>query len=276
MQHDHLWQWSTTLWQWEPTSDWLQCLVMLSRVQMWWIFLYFSLSVKCVVSSNAEFAAFFRFNKKKMSLHFSECDPMACPPVSSPDCREDQFLVEVRGAKSCCYSYLCGRFRLSPWIGTIIISGQLFISAFPYDTKTILCVYSVCESCIEPIPTCANGEILAVDLNTTNSCCPHYHCGKKQVCTFIFSFSCLQTDIVFSILCCSLWCEPLSRILCELCTWSLFNKNNCPGTLLPTISLWYTHTPRLFFIITLAYSHIYCMCYPSSVLIMLASVLNYS
>ncbi|GLD58657.1 otogelin-like protein, partial [Lates japonicus] len=35
-----------------------------------------------------------------------ECDPMACPPVSAPDCREDQFLVEVRGQKSCCYSYL--------------------------------------------------------------------------------------------------------------------------------------------------------------------------
>ncbi|XP_047189522.1 otogelin-like protein isoform X2 [Scophthalmus maximus] len=70
-----------------------------------------------------------------------ECDPMACPPVSAPNCREDQFLVEVRGQKSCCYSYLC-----------------------------------VCESCIDPIPTCSHGEILAVDLNTTNSCCPQYHC----------------------------------------------------------------------------------------------------
>ncbi|KAF3854765.1 hypothetical protein F7725_022820 [Dissostichus mawsoni] len=70
-----------------------------------------------------------------------ECDPMACPPVSAPNCREDQFLVEVRGSRSCCYSYLC-----------------------------------VCESCIEPIPTCSHGEILAVDLNTTNSCCPQYHC----------------------------------------------------------------------------------------------------
>uniref|UniRef100_A0A3Q3ASD0 Otogelin-like n=1 Tax=Kryptolebias marmoratus TaxID=37003 RepID=A0A3Q3ASD0_KRYMA len=70
-----------------------------------------------------------------------ECDPMACPPVSAPNCREDQFLVEVRGQKSCCYSFLC-----------------------------------VCESCIEPIPTCSHVEILAVDLNTTNSCCPQYHC----------------------------------------------------------------------------------------------------
>ncbi|XP_024912107.1 otogelin-like protein [Cynoglossus semilaevis] len=70
-----------------------------------------------------------------------ECDPMACPPISPPHCRQDQFLVEVRGHKSCCYSYLC-----------------------------------VCESCTEPIPSCSHGEILSVDLNTTNSCCPQYYC----------------------------------------------------------------------------------------------------
>ncbi|KAM3870575.1 otogelin-like protein [Diretmus argenteus] len=70
-----------------------------------------------------------------------ECDPMACPPVSAPDCREDQFLVEVREDRSCCYSYLC-----------------------------------VCESCIETIPTCKRGEVLVVDQNTTSSCCPQYHC----------------------------------------------------------------------------------------------------
>uniref|UniRef100_H3DPH1 Otogelin like n=1 Tax=Tetraodon nigroviridis TaxID=99883 RepID=H3DPH1_TETNG len=70
-----------------------------------------------------------------------ECDPTACPPMSAPRCRDDQFLVEVRGEKPCCYSYLC-----------------------------------VCESCIEPIPTCSRGEILAVDINNTYSCCPHYYC----------------------------------------------------------------------------------------------------
>ncbi|XP_066579842.1 otogelin-like protein [Amia ocellicauda] len=70
-----------------------------------------------------------------------ECDSMACPTVMPPDCREDQFLVEVREDKSCCYSFLC-----------------------------------VCESCIEPIPTCNGGELLAVDLNTTHRCCPQYQC----------------------------------------------------------------------------------------------------
>ncbi|TNN00899.1 hypothetical protein fugu_012145, partial [Takifugu bimaculatus] len=70
-----------------------------------------------------------------------ECDPTACPPMSAPSCRDDQFLVEVRGEKPCCFTYLC-----------------------------------VCESCIEPVPTCSRGEILAVDFNNTYSCCPHYYC----------------------------------------------------------------------------------------------------
>uniref|UniRef100_A0A3B3D509 Otogelin-like n=1 Tax=Oryzias melastigma TaxID=30732 RepID=A0A3B3D509_ORYME len=74
------------------------------------------------------------------------CDPMACPPVSYPECREDQFLVEVRGQKSCCYSYLC------------------------------------CESCVDPVPTCSQGEILAVDLNSTNRCCPQYYCCDVNQC----------------------------------------------------------------------------------------------
>ncbi|KAK6488295.1 otogelin-like protein [Huso huso] len=70
-----------------------------------------------------------------------ECDSLACPTATPPECREDQFLVEVREDKSCCYSYLC-----------------------------------VCESCIDPIPLCSEGEILAVDLNTTHRCCPQYQC----------------------------------------------------------------------------------------------------
>ncbi|XP_029452978.1 otogelin-like protein [Rhinatrema bivittatum] len=70
-----------------------------------------------------------------------ECDPSACPNASRPECREDQFIVEARQGDPCCFSYLC-----------------------------------VCESCIEPIPVCGVGEILTVDLNTTQYCCPRYHC----------------------------------------------------------------------------------------------------
>ncbi|KAH0616709.1 hypothetical protein JD844_028040 [Phrynosoma platyrhinos] len=70
-----------------------------------------------------------------------ECDPSACPNASRPECREDQFIVEAKQEDLCCFSYLC-----------------------------------VCESCIEPIPLCNDGEILTVDRSTTHYCCPHYHC----------------------------------------------------------------------------------------------------
>src|SRR4029434_4317591 len=50
-----------------------------------------------------------------------------------------------------------------------------------------VCVYPVvCESCIDPIPTCLTGEILTVDMNTTNTCCPQYQCGK---CTLTHSLT---------------------------------------------------------------------------------------
>lgn len=57
-------------------------------------------------------------------------------------------------------------------------------------------VWAVCESCIEPIPTCSHGEILAVDFNNTNSCCPQYYCGKWKECVWLSvspsSMSCVQ------------------------------------------------------------------------------------
>ncbi|XP_074812278.1 otogelin-like protein [Natator depressus] len=70
-----------------------------------------------------------------------ECDPLACPNAPRPECREDQFIVEAKQEDPCCFSYLC-----------------------------------VCESCIEPVPLCNEGEILTVDLSTMHSCCPRYHC----------------------------------------------------------------------------------------------------
>lgn len=70
------------------------------------------------------------------------------------------------------------------------------ITATRLNLLFVFSVWAVCESCIEPIPTCSHGEILAVDLNTTNSCCPQYHCGKCVcvcVCVlfiyYIYTFS---------------------------------------------------------------------------------------
>ncbi|KFW92853.1 Otogelin-like, partial [Phalacrocorax carbo] len=70
-----------------------------------------------------------------------ECDPSLCFNASQLDCREDQFIVEAKQEDRCCFSYLC-----------------------------------VCESCIEPVPLCNEGEILTVDFNTVHYCCPHYYC----------------------------------------------------------------------------------------------------
>ncbi|XP_069738697.1 otogelin-like protein isoform X2 [Phaenicophaeus curvirostris] len=70
-----------------------------------------------------------------------ECDPSVCFNATQPDCREDQFIVETKQEDPCCFSYLC-----------------------------------VCESCIEPVPLCNEGEILTVDLSTMQYCCPRYYC----------------------------------------------------------------------------------------------------
>lgn len=48
------------------------------------------------------------------------------------------------------------------------------------------CVFSaVCSSCPETLPLCLDGEVLTVDGNTTDRCCPTYQCGQR---THTFSF----------------------------------------------------------------------------------------
>lgn len=124
---------------------------------------------------------------------------MACPPVPAPSCREDQFLVEVRSDKSCCYSYLCGKFLNQKVRVKFFGVRPICHASNNYTNKTefvfVFSVWAVCESCIEPIPTCSHEEILAVDLNTTNSCCPQYHCGKcgVRVCVYVL----LSSEVKF-------------------------------------------------------------------------------
>lgn len=200
---------------------------------------------------------------------FSECDPMACPPVSAPHCREDQFLVEVRGEKTCCYSYLCGKLFNSSYVRRQLNSEvfsvwlafcyfSIYYTSINYSktkTECIVCVsvWAVCESCIEPIPTCSHGEILAVDLNNTNSCCPQYHCGKF-VCVRYCAYVCFCTFVfkaifILSLMCCSLWCQPVPWINCELCAWAHCGSDYCPWALLPPAPLWYALKLFLFYFI---------------------------
>ncbi|XP_044537742.1 otogelin [Gracilinanus agilis] len=70
-----------------------------------------------------------------------ECDPEQCEAQPDPQCRQDQMLIAGRLGDTCCISYFCG-----------------------------------CDTCPDPIPTCQEGEVLTVDSNTAELCCPLYQC----------------------------------------------------------------------------------------------------
>ncbi|NXY23003.1 OTOG protein, partial [Atrichornis clamosus] len=71
-----------------------------------------------------------------------ECDPEKCEPLERmPSCRDDQTLIAARVENTCCISYICA-----------------------------------CGACSDHIPKCQEGEILIVDGNTTDRCCPTYQC----------------------------------------------------------------------------------------------------
>lgn len=40
----------------------------------------------------------------------AECDPLKCPNISTPECREDQFMIQVQQAEPCCFSPFCGEY----------------------------------------------------------------------------------------------------------------------------------------------------------------------
>uniref|UniRef100_A0AAZ3SXK3 Otogelin n=1 Tax=Oncorhynchus tshawytscha TaxID=74940 RepID=A0AAZ3SXK3_ONCTS len=69
-----------------------------------------------------------------------ECDPERCES-DVPACREDQTLIATRADGSCCLAHIC-----------------------------------MCGSCLEVVPNCQDGEVLTVDANSTDLCCPVYHC----------------------------------------------------------------------------------------------------
>lgn len=106
-----------------------------------------------------------------------------------------------------------------------------------WHAVVIICLcFAVCESCIEPIPVCLPGEIMAVDMNTTNHCCPQYHCGSynkntSSHCTEVPShFVCRNEtekhnafkDCVLIFFQCVIWVcvlSPVWVVLLELCLW---------------------------------------------------------
>jgi len=38
----------------------------------------------------------------------------------------------------------------------------------------------VCDKCSEAAPVCKDGELLIVDTNSTEHCCPVYHCCEYK------------------------------------------------------------------------------------------------
>ncbi|NWT57135.1 OTOG protein, partial [Erythrocercus mccallii] len=71
-----------------------------------------------------------------------ECDPEKCEPLEQmPSCQDDQTLIAARVENTCCISYICA-----------------------------------CGACSDQIPKCQEGEVLIVDGNTTDRCCPTYQC----------------------------------------------------------------------------------------------------
>ncbi|KYO47826.1 phosphatidylinositol phosphatase PTPRQ isoform D [Alligator mississippiensis] len=130
-----------------------------------------------------------------------ECDPSACPNASHPDCREDQFVVEAKQEDPCCFLYLCGKM--------------------PYCVIVLV----VCESCVEPVPLCNEGEILTVDQSTTHYCCPHYHCVcDENLCSMPLLNCTDDMKLVKENIpgqCCPEWhcecsCENITKPTCKL------------------------------------------------------------
>ncbi|XP_051478017.1 otogelin [Apus apus] len=83
------------------------------------------------------------YNEESCCPHYvCECDPAKCEPMEQmPSCRDDQTLIAARVESTCCISYICA-----------------------------------CGACSDQIPKCQEGEVLIVDGNTTERCCPTYQC----------------------------------------------------------------------------------------------------
>ncbi|KFV57175.1 Otogelin, partial [Gavia stellata] len=74
--------------------------------------------------------------------YICECDPAKCESMEqTPSCQDDQTLIAARVESTCCISYICA-----------------------------------CGACSDQIPKCQEGEVLIVDGNTTERCCPTYQC----------------------------------------------------------------------------------------------------
>lgn len=174
---------------------------------------------------------------------FSECDPAACPPMSAPSCRDDQFLVEVRGEKPCCYTYLCGESfhndllpsRLPPLTSSWLIPKNGIFLAHVSCLRSVWVMYWTCSN----VFTRRNlGCGFQQHLQLLSSLLLWWVCPLREhvrFCDTVF-----KVMLVLSLMrCYSLWRQPVPWIICYLHTWSLSGAGHRCWELLPTIPLWY-------------------------------------
>uniref|UniRef100_H3B6M4 Otogelin n=1 Tax=Latimeria chalumnae TaxID=7897 RepID=H3B6M4_LATCH len=96
-----------------------------------------------------------------------------------PQCSDEEKLILNYKADSCCPEYICVCFPtlFSYELVTCINCSPLQIlkkSTLKNELFGELCL--VCAACSDNIPKCQDGEILIVDGNTTDRCCPGYQC----------------------------------------------------------------------------------------------------
>ncbi|XP_061101225.1 otogelin [Conger conger] len=119
--------------------------------------------------------------------YMCECDPELCEPDITV-CREDQTLILTRAEGSCCLAHIC-----------------------------------MCAACTEVTPDCQEGEVLTVDANSTDLCCPIYQCVCEPYrCADIYCPEGMsQVSVAVPEQCCPLRtceckCESIRRPKCDL------------------------------------------------------------
>ncbi|XP_078077506.1 otogelin [Mustelus asterias] len=119
--------------------------------------------------------------------YFCECDPKKCES-DIPTCQEDQTLIATRADGSCCLAYIC-----------------------------------MCGACADKIPTCQKGEILTVDNNTTEMCCPAYQCvceinrcPKSQCPSGMKVVESWSPDLCCPFHSCECACDTVPKLQCKL------------------------------------------------------------
>lgn len=61
--------------------------------------------------------------------------------------------------------------------------GSDKISSYVLDLSNCF-FFLACGACSDQIPKCQEGEVLIVDDNTTERCCPTYQCSKFDLILF--------------------------------------------------------------------------------------------